>query len=169
MLTEQVYQRALAILADPSTGLNATLASLASGYGLATVPTFDFSAGSRQLYDDYLDVDTLERYGEYVFPLVAAYATSAQNQNLTKFCRFDGPIQFNLDFHLAFYGQIPPPDARPLTNALEEALVLVLNTANWSPLIYNAEISFARSPLTVDEEKWRRTLRAQLTIEAVRL
>lgn len=130
-----------------------------------------FDNSGRNFFNADIDPGDLDSTSSITYPAMALYALRAVNQNKEKFRAFSGEVEFGLNFFATWINSRALPDFETVMDCVEEALIGTFNaelTIDWSvgnSLVYNGDISIARSRLSKDSANWFQTLASRLTLE----
>lgn len=155
-------------LADPATGFNANLESVASDYGIAPF-VIDWSDKSKQFFQGFLAPDDLDETTASKYPMVMLFAINSANQNFQKFALFSGVVVIGLDFHLSWRAT-NAKNFEDLSDAVEDAAYATLNGTDFqawgAPTVaFNGEVQMQKRPLEMAGEHWRQTISFRLTFQ----
>ncbi len=90
----------VSVLAAEDTGFNALLLSL-QGYDI-TPFAIDWTVGSANFVQSYIDPDAVRMSAIKTYPAVALYTSAAVNDHLVKGRNFSGQVTAHLDFYLIY-------------------------------------------------------------------
>ncbi len=140
-----------------------------SGWKLPIVfspPTFNF--WQADIAPAELDPTSISSY-----PSMALFSKRSANTNMDKFRLFAGPVNLTLCFFASWMSSKALPDFETIGDCVEEALVQTFNSddpavvawATGPTILYNGDISIARSKLSRDTESWYQDYVANLVVE----
>jgi hypothetical protein len=163
-ISKVVRDRVRARLADPVAGFNAALAAACTAFGIQPAPnSIDFTdPKSKNFFQGMLSPDALDQTAPRTYPIVVIYSVGSGNGQAEKFRRFAGTVTFGLDVHLSWRKGNAIADSETLGDAVEEAVLNVFNSPDWTdaytdPIAYNGEITLTRRPLEMAGEHWRQS------------
>lgn len=156
-----------AIMADATTGFNATLASIAVSYGIAPF-VIDWVPPSRSLFQGFLFADQVLIAELIDFPACVLYTSASANQNFEKFRRFSGLITAHLDFYIDQGSGIEVSQTEDVPDAIEDVLIQIFNspTVNLpSGIAWNGGIQSQRGPIRLVGDGYQQRIPFNLTFE----
>lgn len=164
-----------AALAQPETGFNAVLASVADSYG-ATAHLFvlDLSEDSDNVIESYVSGDDIELTQAMTFPCCAIYTSSAKNDpRLEKTRSFCGYVTAHIDLYLEYRYRKDETSGMEIkktenvADAVEDAITSALTSfTGWSPGVsYSGDFSCEREPLLPLSDGWQQRIAVMVLLE----
>jgi hypothetical protein len=164
-----------AVMAQLSTALNANLAVSCTAFGVPVV-RFDFSSGSRNVFQANIDYGDTEDSGIAGRNMLAVYGSGSRpfvaggNQKLFN-ATWSGNVGINLDLYLGVAGE-SVANFEPYADAGDDAMVATMNSFSAQTklseggILYAYEISTTRGKCVLDGENWIVPLRFVAQFEA---
>ena len=171
-VSARVREAVLIQVTDPAIGIMKTLDGIRLRDGLIDprIYLIDFTPGKAQFFESALGPDDLEATTPVKYPLCTLAVSRATNKNIEKNRTFSGVVYLDLIFHLSWSQNKAPEKAEIYPDAFEEACFFCFNDPHnqgWAtPLVYNGDLDFVRSPVMAGKgENFRQSMKAALTFE----
>ena len=154
-----VRDAARAALADEVAGFFATLQGLSAGYGVSedVLAQFqiDFNPGSNNFFQGFLSPGDVGFSELAEVPGLVLYTSAARNEGREKSRQFAGAVLLHIDAYLKFHDGVERDDTEAVADAVEDALVSVVNAIHWpAGVSYNREYSVDRGSLQLLSDGW---------------
>lgn len=167
--TQQVRDRLVATLADPTNGFNPHLATIAPDYRIKAF-AIDWSDDSKNFFETNIDPDEIETSAPLKYPLVTLCTLQTNNSHRALFQTFSGEVTMQLTFYLSWAIPRAPQNTERLVNAVEAAIIRTLCNPDWQgnftgPVTFNRVLGASRSPVEIGGEHWRQPLRFNVTFQ----
>lgn len=169
LITRYVRAAAKAYLADPTSGFNATLASIAATHGV-TAFTIDWSATSKQFWEAYLTPDDVDESAASKYPMAFLHGVASDNSHDSLPRTFSGSVDLALAFWFTDRATSAPRTLEPLCDAVEDAVNAMFADGNWPQLWGASNAVMVRCPsqrarLDTGGEHWRASIVFRLTFQ----
>jgi hypothetical protein len=171
VITHSVRTVLLNRLADSTTGFNALLSTVSAELGV-TPFAIDFSSGSENFFQAFVDPAVLEVSTSIAYPAIAVYTTALECTNAQKGQLFSGTVTMNVDIHLGHVKEDVSYDMETRMDAAEEAVIRCLNMhssqQSWAGtgVFHSGRLTRTRYPLAPSSiGDWRQTSRLIFTFE----
>jgi hypothetical protein len=179
-----VTDKLLSVLSDPATGFNPRFAAIAPSYGVDNTFEIDWTPGSVNFAEVYLDPSQVEfanmlpaENGVCVLLYTSTSVTNSGDER-QKPSLFSGKILAHVDFilkrktiRLLRQGANLPSDSggtlEKLVNTIEDAFLacVMAPAVSWSPVSFNGDFQCSREPFLYAGDGWQSRIPFQLVCE----
>ena len=169
-----VYDNLYSRIVDPTYGYNARIAASVPSRYTTLDPAkmqINFTPSVGQFYGGEIDPDELDATTPHPhLSLMTLWTDSGQNGQRVKFEEFSGIVNAFAQISFTFRGtKLTTNDFETPVNAAVDAFLRTVNdpaVQGWSsPVAYNGDISFKKSPVVKGRDMWLRYVRFRMVFE----